>query len=101
MLCCTAGAHTSSIDMKNHTHAARDVFEPANIECFAAAQKCTWIASGSTGCAPSHIYWLHYLDSKVGAKIYFPANRQPGEDAGALQERCNELVRDDKPEFLS
>ncbi len=67
----------------------------------------SWAISGDhrrslrTGYAPSHIYWLHYLDSKVGAKIYFPANRQPGEDAGALQERCNELVRDDKPEFLS
>ena len=38
------GAHTSSIDMKNHTHASRDVFEPVNTERFAAAQKCTWVS---------------------------------------------------------
>src|SRR3989304_2205104 len=38
------GAHTSSIDMKNHIHASRDVFEPVNIERFAAAQKCTWVS---------------------------------------------------------
>src|SRR3990170_5977769 len=44
MLCCIAVAHTSSIDMKNHTHAARDVFEPANTERFAAGQKCTWVS---------------------------------------------------------
>ena len=44
MLCCTAGAHTNLIDMKNHTHAARDVFEPANTERFAAAQKCTLVS---------------------------------------------------------
>ena len=44
MLCCTAEAHTNLIDMKNHTHAARDVFEPVNTERFAAAQKCTWVS---------------------------------------------------------
>ena len=38
------GAHTSSIDMKNHTHASRDALEPINTERFAAAQKCTWVS---------------------------------------------------------
>lgn len=37
-------AHTSSIDMKNHTHAALDVHEPVNAERFAAAQKSTWVS---------------------------------------------------------
>lgn len=44
MLCCTAEAHTNLIDMKNHTHAVREVFEPVNTERFAAAQKCTWVS---------------------------------------------------------
>lgn len=44
MLCCAAGAHTSLIDMKNHTHASRDIFEPVNRERFAAAQKSTWVS---------------------------------------------------------
>src|SRR3989338_1908184 len=44
MLCCAAGAHTSAINMKNHTHASRDIFESVNTERFAAAQKCTWIS---------------------------------------------------------
>ncbi len=30
--------------MKNHTHAARDTFEPVNAERFAAAQKSTWVS---------------------------------------------------------
>ena len=50
---------------------------------------------GNSNLPDSHVV-LHYLDGKVDAEIYFPANRQPGEDAGALQKRCNELVRDDK-----
>lgn len=44
MLCCIVGAHTNLIDMKNHTHAAHDVFEPGHTERFAAAQKCTWVS---------------------------------------------------------
>ena len=39
---------------------------------------------------------LHYLDGKVDAEIYFPAHQQSGEDAGALQERCDKLVHDDE-----
>lgn len=39
---------------------------------------------------------LHYLDGKVDAEVHFPANRQPGEDAGALQKRCDVLVCDDE-----
>lgn len=49
MVCCTGWLHTSSIDMKNHIfpprpNAARDVFEPAHPERFAAAQKSTWVS---------------------------------------------------------
>lgn len=50
MLCCPAQAHTSSTDMKNHTHASRDVHAPdqqmerVNAERFAAAQQCTWVS---------------------------------------------------------
>jgi len=39
---------------------------------------------------------LHYLDGRVDAEIYLSVNRQSEEDASTLQERCNELVRDDE-----
>jgi hypothetical protein len=37
---------------------------------------------------------LHYLDGKVDAEIY--VNRQQSQQAGALQERCDALIRDDE-----
>lgn len=37
---------------------------------------------------------LHYLDGKVEAELRLPANRL--EDAARLQERCDELTRDDR-----
>jgi len=37
---------------------------------------------------------LHYLDGKVDAEVYLPDDQREG--AATLQERCDELVRDDK-----
>jgi len=39
---------------------------------------------------------FHYLNGKVDAEIYLTANQTQGEQADALQARCNELVRDDQ-----
>ncbi len=49
MLCCLPSLHLSAINMKNHSHAshshsAKESFEPANPERFAAAQKSTWVS---------------------------------------------------------
>ncbi len=49
MLCCQTQLHISVINMKNHshshsTHSPKEVFEPANPERFAAAQKSTWVS---------------------------------------------------------
>jgi len=38
---------------------------------------------------------FHYLDGKVDAEIYLPANQQDAGHADALQARCDALVRDD------
>jgi hypothetical protein len=39
---------------------------------------------------------FHYLDGKVDAEIYLPANRQDAQQAETLQARCDELVRNDE-----
>jgi hypothetical protein len=39
---------------------------------------------------------FHYLDGKVEAEIYLPANRQAALQAETLQTRCDELVRNDE-----
>jgi len=39
---------------------------------------------------------FHYLDGKVEAEIYLPANLHPAEQTDALQARCDELVQDDE-----
>lgn len=49
MLCCQSQLHTSPIAMKNHNHLshshhAKQAFEPAHPERFAAAQKSTWVS---------------------------------------------------------
>lgn len=49
MLFCRTRLHISAINMKNHghlhsTHSPKEVFEPANPERFAAAQKSTWVS---------------------------------------------------------
>ncbi len=51
MLFCHTQLHISLIDMKNHSHShsnhsPKEVFEPANPERFAAAQKSTWVSIG-------------------------------------------------------
>src|SRR3989338_3611521 len=48
---------------------------------------------GNSNLANGHVV-LHYLDGKVEAEIYLSANQR--ESAATLQERCDELVRDDK-----
>ncbi|MDO8466382.1 MAG: cation diffusion facilitator family transporter [Gallionella sp.] len=39
---------------------------------------------------------LHYLDGKVDAEIYLPADKMQGAQADDLQTRCNEIASDDK-----
>lgn len=39
---------------------------------------------------------FHYLDGKVDAEIYLPADKLPDGQADALQTRCNELATDDE-----
>ena len=39
---------------------------------------------------------FHYLDGRVDAEIYLPANQTPGQQAESLQTRCDEIVSDDK-----
>ncbi len=39
---------------------------------------------------------FHYLDGKVDAEIYLPADQAHGKQADALQTRCDELVGDDE-----
>jgi cation diffusion facilitator family transporter len=39
---------------------------------------------------------FHYLDGKVDAEIYLPADQRVAGQADALQARCDELVRDDE-----
>ena len=39
---------------------------------------------------------FHYLDGRVDAEIYLPADKQPYGQADELQTRCNELATDDK-----
>lgn len=39
---------------------------------------------------------FHYLDGKIDAEIFLAAGQQAGEQANALQARCNELARDDE-----
>ena len=39
---------------------------------------------------------FHYLDGKVEAEIYLPADRRIAGQADELQARCDELVRDDE-----
>lgn len=51
MLFCYTQLHISLINMKNHSHShsahtPKEVFEPANPERFAAAQKSTWVSIG-------------------------------------------------------
>ncbi len=51
MLFCQTQLHISLIKMKNHNHShsartPKEVFEPANPERFAAAQKSTWVSIG-------------------------------------------------------
>ena len=48
---------------------------------------------GNSNLANDHVV-LHYLDGKVEVEIYLPANQHA--DAATLQERCDDLVRDDK-----
>lgn len=48
---------------------------------------------GNSNLANDHVV-LHYLDGKVDAEVYLPDTER--EDAATLQERCDELVRDDK-----
>ena len=44
---------------------------------------------------PDNRVVFHYLDGKVDAEIYLPANQQDAGHADALQARCDALVRDD------
>ncbi len=39
---------------------------------------------------------LHYLDGKVEAEIYLPADHYQAEQTDSLQARCDELMRDDE-----
>jgi cation diffusion facilitator family transporter len=39
---------------------------------------------------------FHYLDGKVDAEIYLPANQQVAQQAESLQARCDELIRNDE-----
>jgi len=49
---------------------------------------------GDSALAGSRVVF-HYLDGRVDAEIYLEAGHWSGEQADALQARCDELVRDD------
>ena len=39
---------------------------------------------------------FHYLDGKVDAEIYLPANQMQGKQADDLQTRCDKIASEDK-----